>query len=148
MADICTTGRRELSCLLADSNEQLLAASEELLVGEGIPVLGKSRTGVGVLQLLEEQPITTVVVDLALHDLDGLDVARRVAEIARRKTAVVIYTSHADESIVAEALDAGVRAVVLKDDSPDNLLAALGSVAAGEIYVDPQIARDGHEESS
>jgi DNA-binding NarL/FixJ family response regulator len=71
-----------------------------------------------------------------------------VAEIARRKTAVVIYTSHADESIVAEALDAGVRAVVLKDDSPDNLLAALGSVAAGEIYVDPQIARDGHEESS
>ena len=70
---------------------------ESLLLDEGVRVVGKARTGVGVLQLLEEQPVTAVVVDLRLPDLDGIEVARRVAEIARRKTAVIIYTSYADE---------------------------------------------------
>ena len=41
--------------------------------------------------------------------------------------------------MVRDALDAGARAVVLKDGSPENLLAALDSVAAGEIYIDPQL---------
>jgi DNA-binding NarL/FixJ family response regulator len=139
MAELHTGRTQELTCVLADDHERLLDASEGLLLSEGVRVLGKARTGVGVLQLLEKQPVTAVVVDFRLPDLDGLEVARRVAEIARRKTAVIIYTSYADEHIVSDALDAGARAVVLKDGSPENLLAALDAVAAGEIYVDPQL---------
>ncbi len=142
MADVPTDGRKHpLTCVLADDHDQLLEASEDLLLGEGVRILGKAKTGVEVLQLLEEQPITAVVVDLRLPDLDGLEVARRVAEIARRKTAVIIYTSYADEQIVREALDAGARAIVLKDGSPGNLLAALAAVSVGAIYVDPQLRR-------
>ncbi|MEP6910895.1 MAG: response regulator, partial [Actinomycetota bacterium] len=66
-----------ITCVLADDHETLLDASESLLLAEGIPVLGKATTGVGVLQLLEEQPVTTVVVDLRLPDMDGLEVTRR-----------------------------------------------------------------------
>ena len=138
----------QLACVLADDHEQLLDDSEGVLRKEGVRIIGKSKTGVGVLQILEAQPVTAVVVDLRLPDLDGLDLARRVAEIARRKTAVVIYTNHADEQTVRDALDAGARAIVLKDGSPDNLLAALNAVAEGAIYVDPRIARNGNEKSS
>jgi DNA-binding NarL/FixJ family response regulator len=145
MADLPTGS---LALAIADDHDQLLDACEGLLLSEGVHVLGKARTGLGLLQILEEQPITTVVVDLRLPDLNGLEVARRVAEIARRKTAVIIYTSYADEQIVGEALDAGARAIVLKDGSPENLLTALGSVAAGEIYVDPKLRRDKSETSS
>jgi DNA-binding NarL/FixJ family response regulator len=148
MADLRTERTQKLVCVLADDHDQLLDASESLLLSEGVRVLGKASTGLGALQLLEEQPITAVVVDLRLPDLDGLEVARRVAEIARRKTAVIIYTSYADEQMVSEALDAGVRAVVLKDGSPNNLLAAMDSVAADEIYVDPQLRRNGTKTSS
>jgi DNA-binding NarL/FixJ family response regulator len=149
MADLLTGRKKqELVCVLADDHDQFLDAFEGLLLSEGVRVLGKARTGVDVLQLLEEQPITAVVVDLRLPDLDGLEVARRVAEIARRKTAVIIYTSHANEQIVGEALDAGAQAVVLKDGSPENFLAALASVAAGAIYVDPRLRRDEEETSS
>ena len=144
------TGRQHqaLTCLLADDHDQLLEACESLLLSEGITVLGRASTGEGVLQLLEKQPVTAVVVDLRLPDMNGLAVARRVSEIARRKTAVIIHTSHADERTVAEALDAGARGVVLKNGSPENLLAALASVAAGEIYVDPHLQRDGARTSS
>ena len=118
MADL-RTGRRQqaLACVLADDHDQLLDACESLLLSEGVRVLGKATTGEGVLQILEEQPLTAVVVDLRLPDLNGLEVARRVAEIARRKTAVIIYTSYADDKMVGEALDAGARAVVLKNGS-------------------------------
>lgn len=143
MADPRTGWQRQaLACVLADDHDQLLDACESLLLSEGVRVLGKARTGEGALQILEEQPITAVVVDLRLPDLDGLEVARRVSEIARRKTAVIIYTSYADDKMVGEALDAGARAVVLKDGSCDNLLTAMAAVAAGEIYVDPQLQRD------
>lgn len=143
MADLRTGWRQQaLACVLADDHDQLLDACESLLLSEGVRVLGKARTGEGALQILEEQPITAVVVDLRLPDLDGLEVARRVSEIARRKTAVIIYTSYADDKMVGEALDAGARAVVLKDGSCDNLLTAMAAVAAGEIYVDPQLQRD------
>jgi DNA-binding NarL/FixJ family response regulator len=148
MADSPIGRTPELTALLADDHDQLLEASESLLESEGVRVLGKTSTGVGLLQLLEEQPVTTVVLDLRLPDLDGLEVARRVAEIARRKTAVIIYTSYADEQMVSEALDAGVRAIVLKDGSPGNLLAAMASVAADEIYVDPQLRRNGTKKLS
>jgi DNA-binding NarL/FixJ family response regulator len=148
MAELQTGAKPEVACVLADDHDQLLDATEGLLLSEGISVLGKATTGVGVLQLLEEQPITAVVVDLRLPDLDGLEVARRVAEIARRKTAVVIYTSYADDQIVGEALDAGARAIVLKNGSPDNLLAALTAVGSGEIYIDPQIPRNGAKPTS
>jgi DNA-binding NarL/FixJ family response regulator len=148
MAELQTGAKPEVACVLADDHDQLLDATEGLLLSEGISVLGKATTGVGVLQLLEEQPITAVVVDLRLPDLDGLEVARRVAEIARRKTAVVIYTSYADDQIVGEALDAGARAIVLKNGSPDNLLAALTAVGSGETYIDPQIPRNGAKPTS
>lgn len=149
MADL-RTGRQPqaLACVLADDHDQLLDACEDLLLSEGVRVLGKARTGEGALQILEEQPITAVVVDLRLPDLNGLEVARRVSEIARRKTAVIIYTSYADDKMVGEALDAGAQAVVLKNGSPDNLMAAMAAVAAGEIFVDPQLRRDGEKTPS
>ncbi len=140
MADLRTGRQRQaLACVLADDHDELLAACESLLENEGVRVLGKAKTGEGALQILEEQPMTAVVVDLRLPDLNGLEVARRVSEIARRKTAVIIYTSYADDKMVGEALDAGARAVVLKDGSCDNLLTAMAAVAAGEIFVDPQL---------
>jgi len=147
MADRHSGKAQKLACVLTDDHDQLLDATASLLRNEGIAVIGTAGTGLATLELLEEQPTTVVVLDLRLPDLDGLEVARRVAEIARRKTAVIIYTSYADEERVAEALDAGVRAVVLKDGPPDNLLAALDSVAADEIYVDPQLRRNGNSQS-
>ncbi len=140
-------GAHELACVLADDHKQVLDGAESLLQDQGVRVLGKSRTGIGVLQILEAQPVTAVVVDLRLPDLDGLEVARRVTEIARRKTAVIIYASHADERTIGEALDAGARAIVLKDGSPEHLLAALDAVAAEKIYVDPRFGLNGSESS-
>lgn len=128
-----------LSCLLADDSQPLLDALAGLLRGEGFDILGVARTGIEALLLLERLTATAIVLDLRLPDLSGLDVARRAAQILQRKTSVVIYTSFADAKVVSEALDAGARAVVLKDAPPANLLTALAEVASGNIYIDPRL---------
>jgi DNA-binding NarL/FixJ family response regulator len=126
-----------ITCLLADDSELILEALVDFLRNEGIDILGTARTGVEVLRLLERCEPTLLVLDVRLHDLGGIEVARRAGEIARRMPAVILYTSYADRGLVTRALAAGVRAVVLKDVPPANLLAAISIVLDGGIYIDP-----------
>ena len=130
---------RTLSCVLVDDNESVLSALETLLRSEGIDVVGTAGTGFEALRILEQRRPSALVVDLRLPDLDGIEVARRAGELPGSPLDVIIYTSYADGALVRSALDAGARAVVLKDAPPLNLLEALRVVAAGGIYIDPQL---------
>jgi two-component system response regulator DesR len=131
--------KRPVRCLLADDSEPVRSALASLLDEEGIEVMGQAATGLEALVLLEELPATVILLDVRLPDLNGLDVARRAAEILRKKTSIVFYTSYADSAFVREALDAGARGVVLKDAPPSNLLDALDEVAGGGVYLDPRL---------
>jgi DNA-binding NarL/FixJ family response regulator len=128
-----------LSCILVDDNRLVLGALASLLESQGITVAGVARGGLEALRLLQNSPAATLVLDVNMPDLGGLEVARRAGEIARRKHPIVFYSSYVDTSFVAEALDAGAQAVVLKDAPPTNLLDALAAVAAGRIYIDPRL---------
>ena len=125
--------------MLVDDNAHLLDALADLLGSEGMELVGRASTGVEALQILDELPTTAVVLDLRLPDMDGIEVARRAAEILRRKSVVILYTSWADGQQVQDGLDAGARGVVLKDGPAENLLAAIAATVAGGIYVDPGI---------
>jgi two-component system, NarL family, nitrate/nitrite response regulator NarL len=128
-----------ISCVVVDDNVHLLDAMSDLLEGEGMDVVAVAHSGIEALETLEAMPTTVIVVDLRLPDLNGLEVARRAVEIARRKTAIVLYTGTGDRELVPEALDAGASAVVLKGPSARNLLEAISTVAAGQVYVDAEL---------
>ena len=128
-----------VSCVVVDDNSHLLDAMGDLLQTEGMNVVAVAQSGIEALEALEARPTTVIVLDLRLPDLSGLEVARRAVEIARRKTAVVLYTGTGDRELVPEALDAGASAVVLKGPSPQNLLDAISTVAAGSVYIDPEL---------
>jgi DNA-binding NarL/FixJ family response regulator len=126
-------------CLLIDDSEPVRSALASLLGEEEIEVVGQAASGLEALVLLEELPTTVVVLDVRMPDLNGLAVARRAAEILRKKIAIVFYTSYADPTFVREAFDDGARGVVLKDAPPSNLLDALEEVAHGGVYLDPRL---------
>ena len=130
-----------LTCVLADDNGPILEALGALLRAEGLDIVGTARSGAEALRVLEQQRPTAAVIDFRLPDLNGLEVARRSAEIARLSPAVILYTSFPDPSLVTRALDVGVRAVVLKDAPPANLLEAISIVVDGGIYIDPRLRR-------
>jgi DNA-binding NarL/FixJ family response regulator len=128
-----------VSCVVVDDNAAMLGATSDLLASADMDVIAAEQTGLGALAALDALPTTVVVLDLRLPDMSGLEVARRVTEIARRKTAIVLHTSYDGTDIVPSALDAGISGVVVKSGSPAALLEAIKRVAAGGVYVDPAL---------
>src|SRR5438552_817567 len=130
-----------LTCVAPDDHRPLRDALASFLRAEGIHVFGEARTGFEALRILAVRPAAVVVLDVRLPDLSGVEVARRVAQIAGERTAVVLYTSYVDGKLVADALAVGARAVVLKDAAPEHLMRAIRHVAGGGVYIDPRLLR-------
>ena len=78
--------------------------------------------------------------DIRMPELDGLEATRRI--LATDTTArVLILTTFDLDDYVFEALRAGASGFVLKDDPPEQLLAAVRTVAAGEALLSPAVTR-------
>lgn len=128
------------SCLLVDDSRPILDALSQLLVGEGCESVTTAETGAEALEALEQHDFDAVILDYRLPDISGLEVARGAAEIS--PSPILFYTSYADPAFVLNALEAGARAIVLKDAPPANLLQALSVVADGDVYLDPRLTSE------
>jgi DNA-binding NarL/FixJ family response regulator len=78
--------------------------------------------------------------DIRMPELDGLGATRRI--LAADDTArVLILTTFDLDEYVYEALRVGASGFVLKDDPPEQLIAAIRTVAAGDALLSPTITR-------
>ena len=75
-----------------------------------------------------------------MPELDGLEATRRIlaADAAAR---VLILTTFDLDEYVYEALRAGASGFVLKDDPPEQLIAAIRTVAAGDALLSPAVTK-------
>ena len=78
--------------------------------------------------------------DIRMPELDGLQATRRILAADPSARVLVLTTFDLDE-YVYEALRAGASGFVLKDDSPEQLIAAIRTVAAGEALLSPTVTR-------
>ena len=75
-----------------------------------------------------------------MPELDGLQATRRILAADDAARILILTTFDLDE-YVYEALRAGASGFVLKDDSPEQLIAAIRTVAAGEALLSPTITK-------
>ena len=80
-----------------------------------------------------------VLLDLHLPDKSGLQVCRELLKL-RPQTKVLVLTSSSNERNVQEALSAGARGYLLKDNDGAALASGLRTVAAGQPVLDPSMA--------
>src|SRR6185312_8121118 len=73
-------------------------------------------------------------------ELDGLQATRRILAADPAARILVLTTFDLDE-YVYEALRAGASGFVLKDESPEQLIAAIRTVAAGDALLSPTVTR-------
>jgi len=112
-----------------------------LLDGEpDIEVVGEAANGREAVALVDRTAADLVLMDIRMPELDGLEATRRILE-AHEAMKVLILTTFALDEYVYRALQAGASGFVLKDDPPEQLLAAIRTVASGEALRSPAVTK-------
>lgn len=95
-----------IRCLIVDDNDSFLEAARDVLEREGLRVVGVASTGAEAVRRAEELRPDVALVDIALRDESGFDVARR---LEGGPTVILISTrSEADfADLIAESPAAG-----------------------------------------
>lgn len=126
---------------IADDHELVRFALRSLLEGEpDLELVGEADNGEAAVEgVIETQP-DVLLLDMRMPGFNGTEVCRRVRE-ARGETRVLILTSYDDDEELFGVLAAGASGYLLKDARPDNIAAAVRSVADGQAIFDDAIAQ-------
>jgi len=127
--------------LLADDHTLVRAGIRSLLESiDGVEVVAESGDGREALELIARHRPDVALLDIGMPELNGLEVAKRVARESPR-TRVVILSMHADPSYVHQALRAGASGYLLKGAAVAELPLALRAVMRGESYLTPKVSK-------
>lgn len=128
--------------LLVDDQPLVRMGFRMVLEATGeIEVVGEAGDGAtGVDRALALQP-DVVLMDVRMPGMDGVEATRRICASPVESRVIVLTTFDLDEYAFA-ALQAGASGFLLKDVRPDELTAAVRSVAAGDAVISPRITRE------
>ena len=127
--------------LVAD-DQAMVRAGFRMLLGkeDDIDVVAEAENGVEAVDKASRFSPSVVLMDIRMPELDGLEATRRILAADPAARVLVLTTFDLDE-YVYEALSAGASGFVLKDDPPEQLLAAIRTVAAGDALLSPAVTK-------
>ena len=126
--------------VLADDHALVRQGVRALLEKAGFEVVGEASDGQEALLLVTAVRPDVAILDIGMPLLNGLDTAREIQK-AWPKTKTVLVTRHDEVQYVSEALRAGVKGYVLKNQAATDLVEAIHQVGCGGIYLSPHVSR-------
>jgi DNA-binding NarL/FixJ family response regulator len=127
--------------LVADDQSMIRAGFRMLLKDEeGIEVVAEAEDGAEAIEKAARFDPNVVLMDIRMPKLDGLEATRRILAADPAARILILTTFDLDEYIY-EALRAGASGFVLKDDPPEQLIAAIRTVAAGDALLSPTVTK-------
>ena len=130
-----------LRVLVADDQSMVRAGFRMLLSSEeDIEVVAEASNGLEAIDKTARFQPTLVLMDIRMPELDGLEATKRILAADSSARILILTTFDLDE-YVYEALAAGASGFVLKDDPPEQLVAAVRTVAAGDALLSPTITK-------
>ncbi|MGW3283139.1 response regulator [Streptomyces sp. NPDC001002] len=103
-------------------------------------VVGEAANGSEAVRMTAELRPDVVLMDVRMPGMDGIEATRRIVESGGRSRILVLTTFDLDEHAY-DALRAGASGFLLKDAQPDELVAGVRAVAAGDAVISPGLTR-------
>ena len=130
-----------IAVLVAD-DQSMVRAGFRLLLGDedGIEVVAEAADGNEAVAKAARFRPAVVLMDIRMPELDGLEATRRILAADPDARVLILTTFDLDE-YVYEALRAGASGFVLKDDPPEQLIAAIRTAAAGNALLSPAVTK-------
>ncbi len=127
--------------LLVDDDDLMRAGLRAVLsTDESFEVVGEAPDGRAAIEHAHALRPRIVLMDVRMPDLDGIAATREVLAVAP-ETKVVILTTFEEDDYIFGALSAGASGFLLKCTRPEELLAAVHTVAAGDSLLAPSVTR-------
>lgn len=125
--------------IIVDDHRMLREALSNSLAAEpDLRIVAEAGTGKDALACLERDRPDMMLLDIALPDMTGIDVARQSLAYLP-SLSIIALSGYADKMFVDEMLKAGARAYVVKSAGTHELIMAIRAVLAGHIFLSPEI---------
>ena len=126
--------------LVADDQALIRAGLTALLrAAPGIDVVGVAEDGAQAVELAVETRPDVVLLDIRMPVLDGIAALRRILAESPDAPRVVMLTTFDLDEYVYSALTEGAAGFLLKETPPERIIAAVHTVAAGDMLISPEI---------
>jgi DNA-binding NarL/FixJ family response regulator len=127
--------------LIVDDDDLMRAGLRSVLASdESIQVVGELGDGRAAVQSARDHRPDVVLMDIRMPGLDGIAATREVLAASPR-VKVVILTTFEDDDYIFGALNAGASGFLLKRTRPEELIAAIHTIAAGDSLLSPSVTR-------
>ncbi len=121
--------------VLADDQQMVRAGFRMVIDSQpDLTVVGEAGDGAAAVDLLRRSPADVVLMDVRMPGTDGIEATRQVTALPEPPRVVVLTTFDLDEYVVA-AIGAGASGFLLKDAAPEEMLAAIRTVHAGDSVI-------------
>ena len=133
-----------MSCvrvLIVDDDDLMRVGLKAVLSSDdGIEVVGEAGDGEAAIESARKSNPDVVLMDVRMPDLDGISATREVLAVAPEAKVAILTTFERDDYIFG-ALSAGASGFLLKRTKPEELIAAVHTLAAGDSLLSPSVTR-------
>ncbi|WP_281262327.1 response regulator [Saccharothrix carnea] len=127
--------------VVADDQVLVRTGFRMILTADGIDVVGEATNGLEAVEAVRRTVPDVVLMDIRMPELDGLEATRRILTGGESEPRVIILTTFDLDHYVYAALSAGASGFLLKDVTPEHLVAAVRMVRSGDALLAPAITR-------
>lgn len=132
---------KRIRVLLAEDHALVREGTRRILEADaGISVIGEAADGAEAVDLARDLSPDVVLLDMAMPVLNGVEATRRIRSL-QPPPAVLLLSAYDDLDYAAAALAAGASGYLLKIGHAADVVAAIRSVAQGEVVLHPRVAR-------
>lgn len=127
--------------LIVDDDDLMRAGLRELLANDpSIEIAGEASTGRQAVEHAPRLAPDVVLMDVRMPDLDGIAATRELAHVVPASRVLILTTFEQDDYIFP-SLRAGASGFLLKRTRPEELIAAVHTIAAGDSLLSPSVTR-------
>ena len=105
----------------------------------GMQVVGTANDGLEAVELVKKLLPDLAILDISIPKLSGIEACREMRHLFPN-VKILVLTMHKDREYLYQALSAGAQGYLLKEDSDEELFAAIGTIQKGAIYVTKALA--------
>jgi DNA-binding NarL/FixJ family response regulator len=133
--------RSPLRVLLVDDDDLMRAGLRAVLSSDdSVAVAGEASDGREAVELAARVRPDVVLMDVRMPNLDGIAATRELLERVPSARVIVLTTFEEDDYIFG-SLSAGASGFLLKRTRPEELIAGIHTIAAGEALLSPSVTR-------